>query len=192
LMSGKKSLSEKSSSESVMKMKPVVAQSAPKKPYRRSPVHDHKRWGFGGLLFQLAVHAARWDGEDLDQRKDSEPSGCTLFVCVLLERGDLSFIGTQEEANELRWKRKRTDRRRGNNIHVHYSITFQLLQPFKLHSCRGNHVASRHDGRQRRSARVGALLSCSYHKWSSLPYKEVQNSLTSKVGLNLYPTLCLT
>jgi hypothetical protein len=28
------------------------------------------------------------------------------FMCVLLERGDLSFIGTQEEAKELRWKRK--------------------------------------------------------------------------------------
>jgi hypothetical protein len=24
-------------------------------------------------------------------------------VCVLLERGDLSFIGTQEEANRLQW-----------------------------------------------------------------------------------------
>ena len=75
-MSGKKSSSGKNSSESVMTMKPVVAQSAPQKPYRRSPVQDHKRRGFGGLLSRLAVHAARRDGEDLDRRKALELRGC--------------------------------------------------------------------------------------------------------------------
>jgi hypothetical protein len=84
VMSGKKSSSGKSSSDSVMKMKPVAAQSAPQKPYRCSPVHERR--GFGGLLSQLAVHAVRWDGEDLDRRKDSEPGGCTL-LCVYFSRG---------------------------------------------------------------------------------------------------------
>jgi hypothetical protein len=47
LILGKKFLSEKISSASVMRMKPVVAQSAPQKPYALSPVQDHKRRGFG-------------------------------------------------------------------------------------------------------------------------------------------------
>jgi hypothetical protein len=48
-----------------MKMNPVVAQRAPQKPYRLSLVQDHKRRGFGYLLFWLMVHGARQDGEDL-------------------------------------------------------------------------------------------------------------------------------
>jgi hypothetical protein len=64
-MSGKKSLLEKTSSSwvSVMKNSSVVTPTAPQKPYRLSPVQDHKRWGSGGLLSRLAVHAARRDGE---------------------------------------------------------------------------------------------------------------------------------
>jgi hypothetical protein len=86
-MSGKKSSSRKSSFESVMKMKPVVAQ----KLYRHSPVHDHKRQGFGGLLPQLAAHAARWGGEDLDRRKASELGGSAL-LCVFFWRGATSLL----------------------------------------------------------------------------------------------------
>ena len=41
------------------------ADSAPQKPYRPSPVQDSKQRGSGGLLSQLAVDAARWDGEEL-------------------------------------------------------------------------------------------------------------------------------
>jgi len=41
------------------------AGSAPQKPYHPSPVQDSKQRGLGGLLSQLVVHAARWDGEDL-------------------------------------------------------------------------------------------------------------------------------
>ena len=43
---------------------PVVAQSAPQKPYHPSPVQDSKRCGFGGLLSRPAVHAASRDEED--------------------------------------------------------------------------------------------------------------------------------
>mgnify|MGYP005831494193 CR=1 FL=1 len=42
----------------------VVARIGPQKPYHPSPVHNSKRWGFGGLLSRPAVHAARRDGED--------------------------------------------------------------------------------------------------------------------------------
>jgi hypothetical protein len=49
-------------------------------------------------------------------------------MCVLLERGDLSFIGTQEEANMLRWNRKRPDRRHKTEDELkrkHYSCPLQ-------------------------------------------------------------------
>jgi hypothetical protein len=67
-MSGKKSSLGKTSSSLafVMKNSPVVAQSAPQKPYRLSPVQDRKRRGSEGLLSRLAVHAARRDGEDCE------------------------------------------------------------------------------------------------------------------------------
>ena len=41
------------------------ADSALQKPYRPSPVQDSTRRGSEGLLSRLAVHAARWDGEEL-------------------------------------------------------------------------------------------------------------------------------
>jgi hypothetical protein len=50
LMPGKKSTSGKKLSASVLKMKLVVAWSAPQKLYCLSPIPDHKRRGFGGLL----------------------------------------------------------------------------------------------------------------------------------------------
>jgi hypothetical protein len=63
----KSSLGKMSSSWAfVMKNSPVVVQSAPQKPYRLSPIQDRKRWGPGGLLSQLAVHATRRDGEDCE------------------------------------------------------------------------------------------------------------------------------
>jgi hypothetical protein len=62
---GRKSSSRKKSSAFVMKMKSVVAQSAPKKLYRVSHVHDRNRWGFEGLLSQVVMYASRRDGEDL-------------------------------------------------------------------------------------------------------------------------------
>jgi hypothetical protein len=51
-MSRKKSSLGKTSSSwaSVMKNSLVVAQSAPQKPYRLSPVQDRKRRGSRGLL----------------------------------------------------------------------------------------------------------------------------------------------
>jgi len=66
-------------------------------------------------------------------------------VCVPLERSDLSFIGTQEEVNRLRWEMKRRDGRRTEQAAVfivHYSKTFQLL---KFHSCvtKGEEVSAR-------------------------------------------------
>jgi hypothetical protein len=69
-MSGKKSSSQKKLSASVVRKRPVIMRSAPQKPYHLSPGQDHKRWGFDGLLSQLAVHAARWDGED-DEAADT-------------------------------------------------------------------------------------------------------------------------
>jgi hypothetical protein len=65
-MLGKKSSLGKMSSVSVMRIKIVVAQSAPKKPHRLSLVQDHKRRHSGGLLSRLMVHAARRDAEDLE------------------------------------------------------------------------------------------------------------------------------
>jgi hypothetical protein len=67
-MLGKKSSLGKTSSSwaSVMKNSSVVAQSAPQKPYRLSPIQDRKRRGSGGLLSLLTVHAARRDGEDCE------------------------------------------------------------------------------------------------------------------------------
>jgi hypothetical protein len=103
-MSGKKSLLGKTSSSwaSVMKNSPVVAQSAPQKPYRLSPVQDHKRRGSEGLLSRLAVHAARRDGEDCE---------AVVVVCyVFAERRDHSFIAT-EGREQVAWEAKRTARR---------------------------------------------------------------------------------
>jgi hypothetical protein len=64
-MSGKKSSSGKMSSWWASVMKPVVAQSAPPKPYRPSPVQDSKQRGSGGLLSRSVVHATGRDGEEL-------------------------------------------------------------------------------------------------------------------------------
>ena len=44
---------------------PAVARVRFQKPDRPSPVQDHERRGFGGLLSLLTVHAGRRDGEDL-------------------------------------------------------------------------------------------------------------------------------
>ena len=44
--------------------RPVVARSAPQKPYQPAPVQDSKRCGFGGLLSRPAVHAASRDEEE--------------------------------------------------------------------------------------------------------------------------------
>jgi hypothetical protein len=60
-MPGKKFASGKKSSASVLKMKLVVAWSAPQKLYCLSPIPDHKRRGFGGLLSLLVVHAKERD-----------------------------------------------------------------------------------------------------------------------------------
>jgi hypothetical protein len=97
-MSGKKSSLGKTSSSwaSVMKKPSVVAQSAPQKPYRLSPVQDRKRRGSIGLLSRLAVHAARWDGQDgrgsaVLRNKEVVDVVC----CVSAERSDLSYIATE-------------------------------------------------------------------------------------------------
>jgi hypothetical protein len=102
-MSGKKSSLGKTSSSwaFVMKKPSVVTQSAPQKPYRLSPVHDRKRQGSGGLLSWLAVHAARWDGEDCEAAQSFGGSG----GCVFAERSDLSFIaieGGEQAAREAK------------------------------------------------------------------------------------------
>jgi hypothetical protein len=66
LMSGR-------SRPSVLDMKPVVACSASKKPYRLSLVHDYERRGSRGLLSRPTVHVG-WGG--LERRhKAMEPSG---------------------------------------------------------------------------------------------------------------------
>jgi hypothetical protein len=68
-------------------------------------------------------------GKILIGAKLLEPGGCgvCVFVCVFLERGNLYFIGTHEEVNMLRWKRKRKDR-------IPTTKMFQLLQMFEFHS----------------------------------------------------------
>jgi hypothetical protein len=97
-MSGKKSSLGKTSSSwaSVIKKPSIVAQSAPQKPYRLSPVHDRKRWGSKGLLSRLAVHTARQDGEDgrgsaVLRNEEAVEAMC----CVFAEMSDLSFIATE-------------------------------------------------------------------------------------------------
>ena len=75
---------------------PIVAQSAPQKPYHPSPVQDSKRCGFGGLLSRLAVHAANRDEED-NSSSEMEPMAREGVVLVRLsERSDLPFIGARE------------------------------------------------------------------------------------------------
>jgi hypothetical protein len=97
-MSGKKSSLGKTSSSwaSVMKKPSVVAQSAPQKPYRLSPIQDRKRRGSGGLLSRLAVHAARRDGEDgRGSAVLRNEEAMDVVCCVFTERSDLSFIATE-------------------------------------------------------------------------------------------------
>jgi hypothetical protein len=123
-MSGKKSSLGKTSSSwaSVMKKPSVVAQSAPQKPYRLSPIHDRKRWGSGGLLSCLAVHAARRDREDgrgsaVLRNEDAVEAMC----CVFAERSDLSFIaieGGEQATREV----KRTARRRTEQSRIHFPL----------------------------------------------------------------------
>ena len=77
---------------------PVVALSAPQKPYHPSPVQDSKRCGFGGLLSRPAVHAASRDEEDRSSsavlrnlwREEEE------VLVRLSGRSDLPFIGARE------------------------------------------------------------------------------------------------
>jgi hypothetical protein len=97
-MSGKKSSLGKTSSSwaSVMKNSSVVVQSAPQKPYRLSPIQDRKRWGSGGLLSWLAVHAARRDGEDCRGNAVLwNEEAVDAMCCVYAERSDLSYIATE-------------------------------------------------------------------------------------------------
>jgi hypothetical protein len=97
-MSGKKSLLGKtlSSWESIMKNSSVVAQSAPQKPYRLSPIQDRKRWGSGGLRSWLAVQAARRDGEDCQSSAVLWNREAVDAVCyVFAERSDISYITTE-------------------------------------------------------------------------------------------------
>jgi hypothetical protein len=93
-MLGKKSSMWKTSSSwaSVMKNSSVVAQSAPQKPYRLSPVQDHKRLGSGGLLSRLAVHAAGWDGEDYEAAQCSGEKRQRWRYAVCWQRGATSLL----------------------------------------------------------------------------------------------------
>jgi hypothetical protein len=88
-MSGKKS----SLWASVMKNSSVVAQSAPQKPYRLSPIQDRKRQGYGGLLSRLAVHAARWDGEDSETAECSGTKRQWMVCAVYALRGATGSAG---------------------------------------------------------------------------------------------------
>jgi hypothetical protein len=93
-MSGKKSSLGKTSSSwaSVMNNSPVVAQSAPQKPYRLSPIQDHKRRGSGGLLSRLAVHAARRDGEDCEAEQSFGGRRQWWLCAVYSQRGATSLL----------------------------------------------------------------------------------------------------
>jgi hypothetical protein len=93
-MSGKKSSLGKTSSSwaSVMKNLSVVAQSAPQKPYRLSPIQDRMRRGFGGLLSRLAVHAAGRDGEDCEAAQCSGTKRQWMLCVVSTLRGATSLI----------------------------------------------------------------------------------------------------
>jgi hypothetical protein len=73
-----------------MKNSPVVAQSAPQKPYRLSPIQDRKRRGSGGLLSRLAVHAARRDGEDCEAAQSFGGNGGWV-LCVRREERPLFY-----------------------------------------------------------------------------------------------------
>jgi hypothetical protein len=97
-MSGKNSSLGKTSSSwaSVMKKISVVAQSAPQKPYRLSPVQDRKRRGSRGLLSRLAVHAARQDGEDgRGSAVLKNEEAVDVVCCVFAKRSDLCYMATE-------------------------------------------------------------------------------------------------
>jgi hypothetical protein len=76
-------MSGKKLSASVVMKSPVVAWSAPQKHYHLSSIQDHKRWGYEGLLSQLAVHAARQDGKTVRPRKALEAGGSGGYVVCL-------------------------------------------------------------------------------------------------------------
>ena len=92
---------------------PVVALSAPQKPYHPSPVQDSKRCGSGDLLSRPAVHAASRDEKERNSsavlrklwREKEE------ILVRLSERSDLPFIGAREggerAATEGETKRRR-------------------------------------------------------------------------------------
>ena len=73
----------------------LLRGSAPQKPYRPSPVQDSKQRGSGGLLSQLTVHATRRDGEDLKTAQCSRTGGKWCCGVCLMERSDLSYVGTE-------------------------------------------------------------------------------------------------
>jgi hypothetical protein len=90
-MSGKKSSLGKTSSSWASVM-PVVAQSAPEKPYRLSPVQDRRRWGSGGLLSRLVVHAVRRDGEDCEAAQSFRGRRQWWLCSVYSQRGATSLL----------------------------------------------------------------------------------------------------
>ena len=116
---------------------PVVAQSAPQKPYHPSPVQDSKRYSFGGLLSRPAVHAASQDGEDRSSsavlrilwREEEE------VLVRLSERSDLPFIGAREGGERAAPGAEGTEGDETNRqqpkgaefaFNLHYSETFHL------------------------------------------------------------------
>ena len=116
---------------------PVVAQSAPQKPYHPSPVQDSKGavpeaycpdlrcTPQGGMGKNVAI--AQWS-ELCGERKRS-------FCCVSLERSDLSYIGTGEgreeamaggEATKADEVNRHRPKRRAVRIQCPLQKTFQL------------------------------------------------------------------
>jgi hypothetical protein len=202
-MSGKKSSLGKTSSSwaSVMKNSPVVAQSAPQKPYRLSPIQDHKRRGSEGVVpARGARRKTGWErlwGSAKLWRQEAVVAVC----CVFAERSDLSFIATEGGEQAAR-EAKRTANQtvsysfstQANRFSFH--VTVQFCSPVMRDKKKGS--APRHIPQTAACARIMAwrgearrgearraaeeeeraweslLLTHSYHKGEISPYMLVQ------------------
>ena len=82
--------------------KPVVAQSAPQKPYHPSPVQESKGAVSEAYCPDLRCTPQAGMGKNVAAVQCSELCGerKRSFCCVSLERSDLSYIGTGEGREE--------------------------------------------------------------------------------------------
>ena len=144
---------------------PVVALSAPQKPYHPSPVQDSKRCGFGGLLSRFVVHAASRDEEDNSSAEigtGGERKEKFWFVSL---RGATSLLLAQEkEARGQRREAKRRERGEANSqqskgctVRIQTPLSqnlFSFRVTFRIPVVRGKNldIGSAHSRNPRRGA----------------------------------------